>query len=63
MVATRSDGSREYAPSFKLSDVSFGVRRDAPAQGEHSADVLREAGFDAEAIAALIAAGVVGVRN
>jgi crotonobetainyl-CoA:carnitine CoA-transferase CaiB-like acyl-CoA transferase len=33
--------------------------REAPAQGEHSRDVLREAGYDGATIDALIAGGVV----
>ncbi len=59
MVVTRSDGSHAYAPPFKLSRHAFGVQRDAPKQGEHSAEILREAGCDDSAIAALVAAGVV----
>ena len=59
MVRTRSDGSSEYAPPFKLSGHEFTVTRQAPMHGEHGAEILREAGFDAAAIDALIAAGVV----
>jgi alpha-methylacyl-CoA racemase len=61
MVRTRSDGSFDYAPPFKLSGHEFAVTRQAPMQGEHGAEVLREAGFDAASIDALIAAGVVRV--
>jgi crotonobetainyl-CoA:carnitine CoA-transferase CaiB-like acyl-CoA transferase len=35
------------------------VARDAPRQGEHSREVLREAGYAQAAIEALIAAGTV----
>ncbi len=59
MVRARDDGSREYAPPFKVSGHEFRVTRHAPAQGEHGAEVLREAGFGEAAIAELIAAGVV----
>ena len=59
MVVTRRDGSHEYAPPFKLSRHAFERRREAPAQGEHSMEILREAGCDEAAIAALVAAGVV----
>ena len=55
MVVARPDGSRQYAPPFKLSRHDFAVTRDAPAQGEHTAEVLREAGVDETAIAALAA--------
>ena len=61
MVLARSDGSREYAPPFKLSAHDFAVTRQAPAQGEHSAAVLREAGYGDEDIGALVAAGVVRI--
>jgi len=61
MVRTSSDGSIEYAPPFKLSGHEFTVNRQAPTHGEHGAEILREAGFDAESIDALIQAGVVRV--
>ena len=48
------DGTRQYAPPFTLSPSSFAVVRDAPRQGEHTDEVLREAGFDARAIDALV---------
>jgi alpha-methylacyl-CoA racemase len=59
MVIARPDGSRQYAPPFRLSGHAFAVTREAPAQGEHSAEVLREVGLEPDAIDALIAAGVV----
>ena len=59
MVVARPDGTHAYAPPFKLSDYVFAIRREAPAQGEHTAEVLREAGHSDEAIAALAAAGVI----
>ena len=59
MVRTRDDGSRFYAPPFMLEPDTFAVRREAPRQGEHSREVLREAGYDDSAIDALITAGSV----
>ena len=59
MVAEGPSGCRQYAPPFKLSGHDFHIRRDAPAQGEHTDEVLREAGFDPAEIAALSAAGVI----
>jgi alpha-methylacyl-CoA racemase len=61
MVLTRSDGTREYAPPFRLSAHPFAVTRQAPAQGEHSAEILRSAGYGDAAVGALVAAGVVKV--
>ena len=61
MVLKRTDGSREYAPPFKVSGHAFSVSRLAPAQGEHSAEILREAGYSATDIEALAATGVVRI--
>ena len=54
MIVRRPDGSRQYAPPFKLSPDAFSVARDAPAQGEHSRELLREAGYADPAIDALM---------
>ena len=59
MVLTRRDGSHAYAPPFKVSDHAFPQTREAPRQGEHSAEILREAGYDDATIATLVAAGVI----
>lgn len=59
MVRARPDGSRQFAPPFALTPPAFAIARDAPAQGEHSREVLREAGVDDTAIAALIREGAV----
>ena len=59
MVVTASDGSRQYAPPFRLAGHAFAVARTAPTQGEHSADILREAGFSDAEISALAASGTI----
>jgi len=59
MVITRPDGSRSYAPPYKVSRHAFSASREAPRQGEHSAEILREAGCDDATIASLVAARVV----
>jgi alpha-methylacyl-CoA racemase len=41
-----TSGARQYAPPVKMSDWQFAVERGAPAPGEHSVEILREAGFD-----------------
>ncbi|HEX6137365.1 MAG TPA: CaiB/BaiF CoA-transferase family protein [Casimicrobiaceae bacterium] len=59
MLVERPDGSRQFAPPFALAPDTFAVTRDAPRQGEHTREVLREVGYADEAIDALIAARVV----
>jgi crotonobetainyl-CoA:carnitine CoA-transferase CaiB-like acyl-CoA transferase len=59
MVVRRPDGSRQYAPPFTLAPEAFSVTRDAPAQGEHTREVLREAGYTDDAIDRLIEARVI----
>jgi crotonobetainyl-CoA:carnitine CoA-transferase CaiB-like acyl-CoA transferase len=43
---------------IRLSEAPSNVRRVPPRLGEHNADVLKEHGYDDEAVAALTAAGV-----
>jgi crotonobetainyl-CoA:carnitine CoA-transferase CaiB-like acyl-CoA transferase len=57
MVVARPDGTRQYAPPFKISDHAFSVTRDAPAQGQHTVEILREAGYDDATIVALVSEG------
>jgi crotonobetainyl-CoA:carnitine CoA-transferase CaiB-like acyl-CoA transferase len=47
----------------KLSETPGAVRTAAPLLGEHSEAILREAGYDAESIAALVQAGVIGTAG
>jgi len=63
MIVPRPDGSRQYAPPFKLSGHKFAVTREAPAHGEHTAEILREAGYDDAAIAAMSGAGVIALAR
>ena len=63
MIVDRPDGSRQYAPPFKLSGHEFAVTREAPTQGEHTAEVLREAGYDDASIKALAADGVIVTKR
>ena len=47
----------QVATPVKMSGFEFELRRHAPRPGEHTAEVLREAGFEASAVDALIAGG------
>ena len=59
MVVQASDGGRQYAPPFKMSGHDFAVQRSAPAHGEHTREVLAQAGFSAAEIDALATAGAI----
>jgi len=59
MCVARPDGSRQLAPPFTLAPAAFRVTRDAPAQGEHTDELLRDAGYTTDAIAALAREGAV----
>ena len=53
------EGARAFAPPFALTPPVERPMREAPAHGEHGRDVLREAGYDAAAIDALMEVGAV----
>jgi len=59
MIVSGADGIRQYAPPFRLSGHAFAITRSAPAQGEHSVEILREAGFSAEEIGLLADSGTI----
>lgn len=52
-------GLRQFAPPMKLSEFDFTVDRPAPKVGEHSAQILAEAGFQPADIARFRDAGVI----
>lgn len=47
------DGVKQFAPPFKISESPFEVRLPPPSAGEHSEEILLEAGFNGEEIARL----------
>lgn len=49
----------QFAPPFRLSEFEFAVERQAPTPGEHSDEILREAGYSGEDIAQFRNAGVI----
>lgn len=58
-MVVEADGIPQFAPPFKLSDMEFSVERAAPAPGQHSAEVLREAGYGDGEIDSLLAQGII----
>jgi crotonobetainyl-CoA:carnitine CoA-transferase CaiB-like acyl-CoA transferase len=59
MVVRGPDGSRQYAPPFKLEPAAFAASRNAPLQGEHTREILQDAGYADDAIDRLYGQGVV----
>ncbi|MBX3646888.1 MAG: CoA transferase [Rhodocyclaceae bacterium] len=58
-MIVEADGLPQFAPPYKLSDYAFSVDRSAPAAGQDGEDILREAGYDSAAVAALRAQGII----
>ncbi len=58
-MAVQADGITQYAPPVRMSGWVFAVERPAPGCGEHSAEVLREAGFSALEICGLRDASII----
>ena len=44
-MVVEADGLPQFAPPYKLSDFDFAIERSAPAPGQHSDEILREAGY------------------
>jgi crotonobetainyl-CoA:carnitine CoA-transferase CaiB-like acyl-CoA transferase len=59
-VAHSAGAFELVGPPFSIWDADVGIRACSPQVGEHTADILAEAGIDAERIAELAAAGVFG---
>ena len=58
MIAS-DDGLTQPAFPLKFSEFEFGIGRPAPGRGEHTEEILREAGYREAEIAALRGDGVI----
>ncbi len=58
----RGESTRLPALPLEMDGQRFGVHRDVPRAGQHTREVLAEAGYDAKQIAALVADGVVAAE-
>ncbi len=58
-MVVEADGIPQFAPPYKLSGYTFAVDRTAPAPGQDSEAILREAGYSDEAVAKLRAQGII----
>lgn len=54
---------RQIGAPFVMSETPLSVRRPAPLLAEHTAEVLREAGYSNEEIEALVEAGAAAIRE
>jgi crotonobetainyl-CoA:carnitine CoA-transferase CaiB-like acyl-CoA transferase len=62
MIVDASDATGpvpQFAPPLKLSEFEFAIERQAPRQGEHSDEILHEAGYSDDDIAQLHGSGVI----
>lgn len=58
-ASTATGPVTQFAPPLQMSEFEFAVERQAPRQGEHSEEILREAGYSSEDIARYRSAGVI----
>ena len=58
-MVVREGGTLQFAPPLKMSGYEFSVERRAPEAGEHTEEILREAGYSIAQIEALRSAAVV----
>jgi len=58
-MVSRAGGTLQFAPPLKMSDFDFAVERPAPDAGQHTDEILREAGYAGADISRLRAAGVI----
>lgn len=61
VIAPQEDGAAaQFGCPVKMTDYTFEIRRPAPRPGEHSDEILTEAGYGTEAMATLRQQGAVG---
>lgn len=58
-MVVRDTDALQFAPPWKISDYAFAVERPAPDAGQHSDEILREAGYTSADIARLRGAAVI----
>jgi crotonobetainyl-CoA:carnitine CoA-transferase CaiB-like acyl-CoA transferase len=58
-ASARTGPVTQFAPPLHMSEFEFAVERQAPRQGQHSEEILREAGYSAKDIAQFRDAGVI----
>jgi len=60
IAAPEAGGATQFGCPVRMSDYIFEIRRPAPRPGEHCDEILAEAGYAADVLAALRQQGAVG---
>ena len=58
-MVSRAGGTLQFAPPLKMSEYDFSVERPAPDAGQHTDEILRDAGYASADISRLRTAGVI----
>jgi crotonobetainyl-CoA:carnitine CoA-transferase CaiB-like acyl-CoA transferase len=58
-MVSRAGGTLQFTPPLKMSEYEFSVERPAPDAGQHTEEILRDAGYASADISRLRAAGVI----
>jgi len=58
-MVSRAGGTLQFAPPLKMSEYEFAVERPSPEAGQHTDEILRDAGYASAEILRLRSAGVV----
>jgi alpha-methylacyl-CoA racemase len=58
-MVSRAGGTLQFAPPLKMSEYEFSVERPAPGAGQHTDEILRDAGYASADISRLRIAGVI----
>ena len=58
-MVSRAGGTLQFAPPLKMSEYDFSVERPAPDAGQHTDEILLDAGYASADISRLRAAGVI----
>ena len=58
-MVKRDHGTLQFAPPWKMSEYEFAVERPAPDAGQHTDEILRDAGYASADISRLRASGVI----
>ena len=58
-MVKRDGGTLQFAPPLRMSEYDFAVERPAPDAGQHTDEILQEAGYTGAEIEGLRTTGVI----